>query len=174
MSGQRRVQFELHIRPMFRRKDRDNMIWAFDMWDYDDVRTNADRILIRLLADMPPESHGGTWPVEWIDLFQRWIDEGFPRLEPGQGTYTATQNGNVVKVGVTGTWVEDGYRGWLQRTETNQSMTDLEFDLYFEPPAIPTGVPGQGFNIEERMRVPGTVETVTINDVTGPNVITLP
>ena len=39
------LSFERDIRPMFRDKDRDSMLSAFDLFDYADVADNADAIV---------------------------------------------------------------------------------------------------------------------------------
>ena len=36
------LSFERDIKPLFRAKDRDSMLTAFDLFDYDDVVDNAD------------------------------------------------------------------------------------------------------------------------------------
>jgi hypothetical protein len=36
--------FEADIKPLFRKKDRDSMLSAFDLWSYDDVKSHADAI----------------------------------------------------------------------------------------------------------------------------------
>lgn len=66
--------FERDVRPLFRDKDRDSMLRAFDLWSLDDVQTHQDAIL-RVLQNgtMPCD---GTWPPENIALFQRWIASG--------------------------------------------------------------------------------------------------
>jgi hypothetical protein len=52
------------------------MDFAFDLWDYDDVRDNAQAILGRLTAgNMPCD---GAWPEERITLFRRWLEAGTP------------------------------------------------------------------------------------------------
>jgi CDGSH-type Zn-finger protein/truncated hemoglobin YjbI len=68
------VRFDAHIKGLFRDKDRQSMKFAFDLWSYDDVRSNAEAILSRLLAGTMPCD--GAWPQERIDLFQRWVDGG--------------------------------------------------------------------------------------------------
>jgi hypothetical protein len=71
------VGFDNVIKPMFREQDRSAMRFSLDLWDYDDVRSNADAVLTRVRAgDMPCDAR---WPSEWIDQFRRWIDAGFPR-----------------------------------------------------------------------------------------------
>ena len=64
------------IRPLFRESDRDAMVFAFDLWDYSDVCTNAQDILERLaVGSMPCD---GVWPKEQITQFRRWIEAGMP------------------------------------------------------------------------------------------------
>src|SRR5262249_27587239 len=42
------VTFDKHIKPPFRRHDRQSMKFAFDLWSYDDVKTHARDILERV------------------------------------------------------------------------------------------------------------------------------
>ncbi|HEX7736750.1 MAG TPA: hypothetical protein VF458_18025 [Ktedonobacteraceae bacterium] len=68
--------FEHDIKPLFREEDRDAMEYAFDLWDYNDVRDQADNILERLEdGSMPCD---GEWPEEQIELFRRWLATGTP------------------------------------------------------------------------------------------------
>jgi len=39
------VSFAAHIKPLFRPMDKKSMIFAFDLWSYDDVSRHADAIL---------------------------------------------------------------------------------------------------------------------------------
>ncbi len=69
--------FESDIRPLFRDRDRSSMSFLFDLWSYEDVRGNADDIVTILQAgDMPCD---GPWPAERVELFRRWMTEGFAR-----------------------------------------------------------------------------------------------
>jgi hypothetical protein len=62
------------IKPLFREKDRERMEFAFDLWDYDDVKDAAPMILERLQdGDMPCD---GEWPDDQIEMFKEWIDSG--------------------------------------------------------------------------------------------------
>lgn len=66
--------FELHIRPLFRMTDHEHMRVQVDLWDYDQVTNNAERILGHLKAEddrplMPPLGSGGPWPEEWVRLY---------------------------------------------------------------------------------------------------------
>ena len=68
------VRFSAHIKPLFRPKDRESMAFAFDLWDLDDVRSNADAILGRLRqGTMPCDA---AWAPDQIELFRRWIAAG--------------------------------------------------------------------------------------------------
>ena len=52
------------------------MEFAFDLWDYNDVCTNAHDILERLSdGSMPCDDE---WPEEQINQFQNWMDAGMP------------------------------------------------------------------------------------------------
>jgi hypothetical protein len=68
--------FARDIRPLFRDKDVEEMRFAFDLSNYDDVKTNADGIYERLAdGSMPCD---GAWPDDHIALFRQWMDEGYP------------------------------------------------------------------------------------------------
>ena len=67
--------FAQDIRPLFRDTDVDEMSFAFDLGDYEDVRANAEAIYERLEEGSMPCD--GAWPAEQIALFRQWIDEGY-------------------------------------------------------------------------------------------------
>ena len=68
------VSFTEQIKPLFRPEDRESMTFAFDLWDVDDVRSNADAILDRLRdGSMPCD---GGWSSDKVELFGRWIATG--------------------------------------------------------------------------------------------------
>ena len=68
--------FARDIQPLFRESDREAMEFAFDLWDYDDVRTHAQDILERLTdGTMPCDEE---WPEEQVALFRRWVEAGMP------------------------------------------------------------------------------------------------
>ena len=75
-DADRLVSFAEHIRPLFRAEDRDAMDFAFDLWDVDDVRSNADAILGRLTEGTMPCDGG--WSSDMIELFSRWAATGTP------------------------------------------------------------------------------------------------
>lgn len=68
--------FARDIRPLFRAGDRDSMVFAFDLWSYDDVRAHAENILQRLEDGTMPCD--GEWPDEQIARFRRWFEAGMP------------------------------------------------------------------------------------------------
>ena len=68
------LSFEKDIKPMIREEDRKEMMFAFDLWNYDDVKRDIPRIAERVRdKTMPPD---GGWPDEWITKFDQWIAEG--------------------------------------------------------------------------------------------------
>jgi hypothetical protein len=71
-----KLSFERDIKPLFRAKDRDSMMQAFDLFDYDDVVENADAILGTLRSGQMPCD--GAWPAAQVDKLQQWIDMGKP------------------------------------------------------------------------------------------------
>ena len=68
--------FARDIQPLFRESDREAMEFAFDLWDFDDVRTNAQDILERLTDGTMPCD--GEWPEEQLATFRRWIEARMP------------------------------------------------------------------------------------------------
>ena len=70
------VTFEEHIKPLFRKRDRDSMSFVFDLWSHDDVATHADAILARITAGTMPCD--GPWPPERTAVLERWVQSGKP------------------------------------------------------------------------------------------------
>ena len=70
------LSFERDIKPLFRTKDRDSMMQAFDLFDYDDVVENADAIVGSLRSGQMPCD--GAWAAGQVDTLQQWIDQGKP------------------------------------------------------------------------------------------------
>jgi truncated hemoglobin YjbI len=68
------VSFDEHIKQLFRERDRKSMKFAFDLWSYEDVRTNAQAILERVKAGTMPCD--GAWPADWVEALERWIQTG--------------------------------------------------------------------------------------------------
>jgi hypothetical protein len=71
-----KLRFERDIKPLLRAKDRDSMMAAFDLFDYDDVVDNADAIVGTLRSGQMPCD--GAWPAAQVDKLQQWIDAGKP------------------------------------------------------------------------------------------------
>jgi truncated hemoglobin YjbI/uncharacterized Fe-S cluster protein YjdI/CDGSH-type Zn-finger protein len=70
------VTFGQHIKPLFRKRDRLSMQFAFDLWSHADVSKHAHAILERLRdGSMPCD---GAWPTARVDVFERWIAAGVP------------------------------------------------------------------------------------------------
>jgi hypothetical protein len=68
--------FARDIQPLFRASDRESMEFAFDLWNYRDVRAHAEDILERLTdGSMPCD---GEWNEEQIGQFRRWVEAGTP------------------------------------------------------------------------------------------------
>ena len=70
------LSYGVHIKPLFRQRDRDSMRFAFDLWSHEDVSAHADAILARLQAGTMPCD--GAWPPERVEAFQRWAAAGSP------------------------------------------------------------------------------------------------
>jgi hypothetical protein len=68
------VTFTKHIKPLFRRMDRESMSFVFDLWSCGDVRKHAPEILRRLEGGTMPCD--GAWPKEKVAIFSRWIETG--------------------------------------------------------------------------------------------------
>ena len=64
------------IKPLFRMKDRDSMLAAFDLFDYADVVEHADAIVGALRSGQMPCD--GAWPASQVQKLQQWIDTGMP------------------------------------------------------------------------------------------------
>ncbi len=68
--------FAAEIKPMFREEDREAMDFAFDLWSYDDVKSNAELILERIEDGTMPCDE--TWEPSKIEMLKAWIAAGFP------------------------------------------------------------------------------------------------
>ena len=66
--------FAQDIRPLFRDEDLEEMQFAFDLSQYDEVKANAQGIYDRLAdGSMPCD---GEWAEDRIALFRQWMEEG--------------------------------------------------------------------------------------------------
>jgi hypothetical protein len=66
--------FASDIKPLFRDKDRNAMLGAFDLWKYDDVVKHAQAILSEVDAGKMPCD--GAWPPESVAKLKSWIEGG--------------------------------------------------------------------------------------------------
>jgi hypothetical protein len=71
-----KLSYERDIKPLFRTKDRDSMLKAFDLFNYADVVAHADAIVGALRSGKMPCD--GAWPAAQVDTVQHWIDLGKP------------------------------------------------------------------------------------------------
>ena len=77
------TSFQADIRPLFTERDIKGMIKAFNLASYDDVKKNAAAIYDRIRgiggALMPPRPPvgEGPWPQSNIDLFGKWMSDGY-------------------------------------------------------------------------------------------------
>jgi len=167
----RSTRFELHIIPMIRQLDRLHMqqFRNIDLWDYGTIATPAmsAKVLHALQAQpadvMPPQSHGGPWPDEWIQLFQRWINEGFQRVGMGTATqFSAQRNGSVVALTADGPSLAPTLTVWLDRYS---GPTNADFVLY-QDQVGQSGL-GQSFPVTDFFPVPTTVTQINVLDSAG-------
>jgi hypothetical protein len=68
--------FARDIRPLFRDKDVEEMRFAFDLSQYEDVKANATAIYDRLAEGSMPCDE--PWPPERIARFHQWMEAGSP------------------------------------------------------------------------------------------------
>ena len=77
------VSYETDIRPLFTRRDIQAMSEAFNLVSYDDVRKHSAAIFDRIcgiggaVMPPPPPRGEGPWPQSRIDLFGKWMADGF-------------------------------------------------------------------------------------------------
>jgi hypothetical protein len=78
------TSFHSDIRPLFTDHDIRAMSKAFNLASYDDVKKNAAAIYDRIrgiggaVMPPPPPKGEGPWPQPRIDLFAKWMADGFP------------------------------------------------------------------------------------------------
>ncbi len=66
--------FSQDIRPLFRDKDVSSMMEAFDLSNYDSVKSHAEAIYGRIADGTMPCD--GAWPQDRVALLRGWIDQG--------------------------------------------------------------------------------------------------
>jgi hypothetical protein len=79
------TSFQTDIRPLFTEHDIQAMSKAFNLGNYDDVKAHASAIYDRIrgiggaVMPPPPPKGAGPWPQAWIDLFAKWMADGYQR-----------------------------------------------------------------------------------------------
>jgi hypothetical protein len=77
------TSFQSDIRPLFTERDVQGMSKAFNLASYDDVKKHAAAIFDRIrgiggaIMPPPPPRGEGAWPQARIDLFAKWIADGY-------------------------------------------------------------------------------------------------
>jgi hypothetical protein len=77
------TSYEADIRPLFTQRDIQGMSKAFNLANYDDVKTHAAAIFDRIrgiggaVMPPPPPRGEGRWSQSRIDLFGKWMADGF-------------------------------------------------------------------------------------------------
>jgi hypothetical protein len=73
------LSFATDIKPLFTAKDQEHMSFMFDLWDYNDVKSNAAEIYDSVSAGRMPEGDDGKpkpWPKDQVAKFKQWMNEG--------------------------------------------------------------------------------------------------
>ena len=71
-----KVEFDKHVKALFRERDRKSMKFAFDLASHADVSKHADAILEPVRNGTMPCD--GAWPRERVDIIERWVASGKP------------------------------------------------------------------------------------------------
>ena len=77
------TSFQRDILPLFTQRDIEGMCKAFNLASYDDVKKHAAAIYDRIRAiggpvmPPPPPRGEGPWPQSRIELFAKWMADGF-------------------------------------------------------------------------------------------------
>ena len=78
------TSFQKDIRPLFTERDIEGMKKGFNLASYDEVKNHAAAIYDRIrgiggaLMPPPPPRGEGPWPQSRIELFAKWMADGFP------------------------------------------------------------------------------------------------
>jgi hypothetical protein len=68
------LSYARDIKPLFTEFDRNAMLFAFDLWQVEDVQLHAALILARLeRGDMPCDA---AWSPDRIATFRSWLEGG--------------------------------------------------------------------------------------------------
>lgn len=155
--------FELHIQPLFRLGDRDQLDGICDPSDYKQAAANQ-RLLMRYVAG---EMRGhqpvtGSWPSAWIDQLSAWYQHGCQRLQLGTAIYRAERRGQTIRVIAEGHWPGAEDSGFLDR---EHDQDPPKFTIYWQPgPLTNTGRP---FQLMSQFKAPAHVRSIYISDRNG-------
>jgi hypothetical protein len=78
------TSFQTDIRPLFTERDIQGMKKGFNLASYDDVKKHAHAIYDRIrgiggaMMPPPPPKGEGPWEQSRIELFAKWMEDGFP------------------------------------------------------------------------------------------------
>lgn len=170
---------------MFRSLDREHMDFAFSLWQYpegpgSDPITHFTLILNRLKSPapdvvMPPPYAGGPWPKEWVDLFERWLAAGAPRLDLATLDSThltaVRQPGTpLIQLSVPVSLPSPGHVAWLERrwVATRQFSPEAadEFVVY-ERKMTTVPAAATSSTIEDFLELPTGITTVKLTGKNG-------
>ena len=77
------TSFQTDILPLFTQRDIEGMRKGFNLDSYDDVKRHAAAIYDRIrgiggaVMPPPPPTGEGPWPQSRIELFAKWMADGF-------------------------------------------------------------------------------------------------
>jgi hypothetical protein len=77
------TSYQTDIRPLFTERDIRAMSKAFNLASYDDAKAHAAAIYDRIrgiggnVMPPPPPRGEGPWPQDRIELFARWMADGY-------------------------------------------------------------------------------------------------
>jgi hypothetical protein len=80
----KKTSFQTDIRSLFTERDIRGMSKAFNLGSYDDVKKHSAAIYDRIrgiggaVMPPPPPMGEGAWPQSRIELFAKWMADGFP------------------------------------------------------------------------------------------------
>jgi tyrosinase len=71
------LSYEKDIRPLFTATDQAHMSFMFDLWSYEEVKSNATEIYDAVSNQTMPPPPEGPWSQAQVDTFKNWMDDGF-------------------------------------------------------------------------------------------------
>ena len=77
------TSFQADIRPLFTQRDIEGMKKGFNLASYDEVKAHAAAIYDRIrgiggaVMPPPPPRGEGPWPQARIELFAKWMTDGY-------------------------------------------------------------------------------------------------